>query len=544
MKTWLVTRHSGAVFWARDAGIQVSDRGIVASLDPALLNAGDQVIGTLPINIAAEVIRRGATYCHLALELPAEARGKELSPEEMRLYGAKLENYHIEILNSPQSRAVHDGTASSVMLVITSGQSLPNLLPLLAMESPVAHLFLAVSSSPEAKVSAAKIQAVAVLLGLPVTLFDATPSAPLGAVQNFAQDCYAKIRVAAPDARIILNATGGTKMMSSAFASALGPAGEVIYCDTANDCIEYFIPQGRAALPLPPDLTSLEVYLLAQGQEIVECASSGDGWMETAQERSELTRYLATLLAGVDPKKIEDYIGELNRIAYEALPHATGNNKKTSWTPVQAQKWRNYKVDQLIEKLGLWCKVDDKTIEFRDEAAAAYLKGGWLEEYAALTMIDLGVARSHWGVGVKIAPIGAAIPVSKDKNGSLNELDLAIVWRNRLLVIECKTGQQLGKESQEILNKIEAIRSYAAGSFGTGWLLSARHVAKDAVTLQRAKEYRIDIFEREATAAIGQRIARWMKLPMDVNSLKFLEENEMKCKRRDAAHVAALQPAV
>jgi hypothetical protein len=198
--------------------------------------------------------------------------------------------------------------------------------------------------------------------------------------------------------------------------------------------------------------------------------------------------------------------------------------------------------------LGLWRRVDDKTIEFTDEAAARYLSGGWLEEYAALTMLDLGVDRAHWGVGVKIRPIDVARAASKDHaakdKDSLNELDLAIVWRNRLLVIECKTGQQLGKESQEILNKIEAIRNYAAGSFGTAWLLSARYVSKDAATVQRAKEYRIDIFEREATAAIRQRIERWMQLPMDTKSLTFLEENETKCKRRDDARFAALQPAV
>ena len=543
MKTWLVTRHAGAVFWARDAGIQVADHGIVASLDPSLVEAGDQVIGTLPINLAAEVIRRGATYCHLALELPAEARGKELGAEEMRRYGARLENYHIEFLDSPQSRTVHDGSASRVMLVITSGQSLPNLLPLMVMEPPMVHLFLAVSASPEAKVSAAKIQAVAALMGVPVTLFDAAPSAPLGTVQVFAQDCYAKIRAALPGTHIILNATGGTKMMSSAFASALGPAGEVIYCDTANDCIEYFVPQGRAAMPFPPDLTSLEVYLLAQGQEIVECASRGEGWMATAQSRSGLTRYLAAMLAGVEAEKKERYIGELNRIAYEALPHASANNKKTPWTPSQTRRIRDYNADRQIEMLGLWRKVDDKTIEFTDEAAAKYLSGGWLEEYMALTMMDLGVDRTHWGIGVKIRPIDAARAVSTDKE-SLNELDLAIVWRNRLLVIECKTGQQFGRESQEILNKIEAIRNYAAGSFGTGWLLSARYVSKDAATLKRAKEYRIDIFEREATAAMGQRIARWMKLPMDVASRKFLEENETTCALRDDARVAAVQPAI
>jgi CRISPR-associated protein Csx16 len=47
----------------------------------------------LPINLVAEVNARGGTYFHLTLELPSDARGKELTAADMRTYGARLEGY-------------------------------------------------------------------------------------------------------------------------------------------------------------------------------------------------------------------------------------------------------------------------------------------------------------------------------------------------------------------------------------------------------------------------------------------------------------------
>ena len=91
MTTWFVTRHAGAVQWAIEAGIQVSGNGVVDSLDPEQVLPGDTVVGTLPINLAARVIARGAEYLHLALDLPLEARGRELGADEMRRHGARLD---------------------------------------------------------------------------------------------------------------------------------------------------------------------------------------------------------------------------------------------------------------------------------------------------------------------------------------------------------------------------------------------------------------------------------------------------------------------
>ncbi len=92
--TWFVSRHPGAAEWAKKQGITV-DR-IVDHLSVEEVKAGDTVIGTLPLNLAAQVCAKGARFLYLSLELPPNARGKELSASEMEEYGAKLEEFRVE----------------------------------------------------------------------------------------------------------------------------------------------------------------------------------------------------------------------------------------------------------------------------------------------------------------------------------------------------------------------------------------------------------------------------------------------------------------
>lgn len=91
MTTWFITRHPGALEWAARRNLRI-DRQL-AHLDPALVAAGDTVIGTLPIHLVARVCERGARYFNLSLDLPAAARGRELSADELEAYGARLEAY-------------------------------------------------------------------------------------------------------------------------------------------------------------------------------------------------------------------------------------------------------------------------------------------------------------------------------------------------------------------------------------------------------------------------------------------------------------------
>ena len=91
MTRWFVSRHPGALEWAQQQGLVGLRR--VAHLDPALLAPGDVVIGTLPLHLAAAVCARGVRYLCLVVDLPAEARGRELSAAELDAYGARLEEF-------------------------------------------------------------------------------------------------------------------------------------------------------------------------------------------------------------------------------------------------------------------------------------------------------------------------------------------------------------------------------------------------------------------------------------------------------------------
>ncbi len=91
MTTYFITRHPGAIAWAKQQGISV-DRQL-AHLDINDIQPGDTVIGSLPVNLAAEVCQRGAAYIHMGLTVPERWRGKELSLEQMIECGARLENY-------------------------------------------------------------------------------------------------------------------------------------------------------------------------------------------------------------------------------------------------------------------------------------------------------------------------------------------------------------------------------------------------------------------------------------------------------------------
>jgi len=103
MTTWFITRHSGARQWALEQGLHI-DRHC-AHLEPALIEAGDTVIGSLPVHLAAAVCERGARYLNLSLDLPEHMRGRELSPEELAAFNARLEAFTVNAANTAKTAA-------------------------------------------------------------------------------------------------------------------------------------------------------------------------------------------------------------------------------------------------------------------------------------------------------------------------------------------------------------------------------------------------------------------------------------------------------
>ena len=102
MTTWLITRHPGARNWAASQRLTI-DRHCT-HIDALEVKAGDTVIGSLPVHLAAAVCEAGARYINLSLDLPASARGKELSADELIAYSARLEEFMVSKPLSPWNR--------------------------------------------------------------------------------------------------------------------------------------------------------------------------------------------------------------------------------------------------------------------------------------------------------------------------------------------------------------------------------------------------------------------------------------------------------
>jgi CRISPR-associated protein Csx16 len=93
MTTWFITRHPGARDWAEQQKLAIDS--YCTHLDTAEIAAGDTVIGSLPVHLAAAVCAAGARYINLTIELPENARGKELSLEQLKKFNARLEAFQI-----------------------------------------------------------------------------------------------------------------------------------------------------------------------------------------------------------------------------------------------------------------------------------------------------------------------------------------------------------------------------------------------------------------------------------------------------------------
>ena len=99
MSIYLVSRHQGAVDWMRHMGHHY-DEHLTHLANYEALSAGDVVVGSLPINIVADLADHSVTYWHLSLYIPEQLRGVELSAEQLSTLDAKLEEYVVRRGNS------------------------------------------------------------------------------------------------------------------------------------------------------------------------------------------------------------------------------------------------------------------------------------------------------------------------------------------------------------------------------------------------------------------------------------------------------------
>ena len=102
MTTWFVSRHPGALDWIKSKGLQV-DKWI-KHLDTSLIEPGDTVIGTLSMEAAATVCRKGARFIAIELNLSESMRGKELTSDTLNQIHCKLTEFCVRRVGNPFTR--------------------------------------------------------------------------------------------------------------------------------------------------------------------------------------------------------------------------------------------------------------------------------------------------------------------------------------------------------------------------------------------------------------------------------------------------------
>ena len=92
MTTYFVSRHPGAIAWAKSRNL---DAVFVEHIEIKDVEEGDMVMGSLPVSKVAELNAKGVRYKHLILHMTRDDRGRELTVEDMVRLKAKLVEYHV-----------------------------------------------------------------------------------------------------------------------------------------------------------------------------------------------------------------------------------------------------------------------------------------------------------------------------------------------------------------------------------------------------------------------------------------------------------------
>ena len=358
---------------------------------------------------------------------------------------------------------------NEIHICLLSDQLLPNLIPIL-MERP-ARVYLVATAEMAARGRDKRMRRLLRRENIDTYIRSSAPSTRIEEVRQFAEKLSREMKTNEAGGTIVLNATGGTKLLSMGFVEVFrerleGYPLRIIYTDTVHQSIETIIPRGQEAAPMEGVLRAGS-YLAAQGMVLTSAESDKQGWQAAVRERRALTRYLADNCERLGP-----FLGALNRLVNGTPEHpgALAPNGMSLVHPDQnfskppRGAWR--KALTHIAGAGLLWWEGKEQVRFDDVAAARYLGGHWLEEYAWLVAeaADLDDVRCSAKVRWE-SESGPAAPT--------NEFDLLAVHDNRLLLVECKTGRQEAGE-QAVATRLESLGRHAGGLFGSSLLLSAR----------------------------------------------------------------------
>jgi hypothetical protein len=383
-----------------------------------------------------------------------------------------------------------------IHIAVVSDQTLANLIPIL-MERPD-KVYLICSETMRERGLEARLMKACEREKISVETKAGAPSAGLESIHKYALSLADEIRRKHPNAEVVFNATGGTKLMSLGFVEVFRHLARIIYTDTSNKRIEVF-PNGSARA-LPPvemtDVLDVPRYLAAQGFRYQKARSEDPSWEQQVDSRRALCSYLAQQ---VKSRSIQQFIHVVNSLAQAAMDERTQSlrNPVQTFPTFPRGLWEKALAETCRAGLIDWHQ-GSRDLKFLHFAAAVFLSGGWLEEYVWHVARSEAIHDARCGVDV----------ISDELPHLRNEFDLLACHRNELLVIECKTLDYRNQKDSDVAYKIDSLGQRLRGLFGETWLLSAREPT--ATLLERARQARFRIIGPDGLGHLGAAIRAWI----------------------------------
>jgi hypothetical protein len=393
-------------------------------------------------------------------------------------------------------------TKTTVHLLIVTGQTQANLIPVLQLKPDIVALAVSDAMRGKADEFIKLLKTIAGYSDKTIIRFDHIADVGLKTIEEKAMDIAVALQERYPDCTLTYHATGGTKLMTLGFCEVFRSDGnQILYTDTEHGRIEVVYPKQQPAIAIASVLT-IDSYLQSVGKQYRHSADAD--WQQQAKQRKALTKWLAEQ---VEP--LDNFWGAINGMVADAMEKTERGVPSAIVRPQQQFKqpprglWLQALSKIAEHKLCQWDATKPETLYFHDVAGAQYLGGQWLEEYVWHIASDL--KPDDVKANVAFTEMGAP------KDDIRNELDCVIVHHNRLLMIECKTVnlKKIADKNTDILYKLDSLGHRAGGLYGHKWLVSARPL--DEATEKRAREYAIKVISGTALKGLKETLTTWME---------------------------------
>ena len=395
-----------------------------------------------------------------------------------------------------------------VLISIVSDHILASLLPALKMRAEY-HLLLC-TDSMEPKAERLKNLIANALEGCAEDIFilKGFPENDFQLIKEYVAYLEKYAREKWPDTRMILNITGGNKLMSiGAYQASMELVDQVIYTDTHHNQLQVIHSRDGNNDPIPlGSLLDVETYLAANGKVLTESENSTyDRWQERIESRQDLTCWLGDNIRHLVKEEGSSFFRNINAAAARALE----NKDRFVEQQELHYEFKGYWHDALerLSDAGVihWHTSSPKTIIFPDRERARYVNGGWLEEY-------LWIQANHIGIGDVIANAEFRND-DDDWRDTVNEMDLLLCHNNRLLMVECKTAVfNKDHKDADVLNKLSNIGREAGGIFCDKLLVSVHTLdqSRNHSVTARAQSKGIQYLEWDDVSHADSWLRRWL----------------------------------